>query len=412
MTELLQTDSVRVVLACTLLTTAICLWPAGSAAQDQQSIDQQIEQLEAARELTDQIEQELRTAAQQIEDEQRALLDRLNRTYDELQQEKQRNRELQRQLDGLLNEPVSPQDDAASPAQPASPTGVRWVPRVERRVDALGLVVPTRTVLADVPPGVNGLALTLSTGLSPDQTHPAARVMAAGTVVTLEHPFPTGDSLKLATLQVRDGQMSWHWHAFSPSRVHELLPQLDQQLRFAVIETQIDGVPIGRYQFTPDTLVLPHEPATAPTRIPLKLPKSTGARLTNPAAGPGWALLESSPIAVAWGGRDLSISVVYDGEALAVSRGPGVASKLEEIKRQRQLWESDVRQASTTGAPAVDAQRSVKHLQTLIDAEEQLSRALEEIGEVTGSTHTLSLELVGPQPTMTLYRVGFDATAP
>lgn len=387
---------------------AACFCSTTGWAQDQQDIDQQIQQLEAAKQLTDQIEQELRNAAQQIEDEQRALLDRLGRTHDELQQERHRNRELQRQLDGLLggspDSPVPPESHAAASA----PLDPRWVPKIDRQINPLGLIESTRTDLAEVAPGVNGVTLKLPVVLDLENPGAAVHLVAAGNRVTLEHAFPAGDALKLATLTAQDGRLTWDWHAFSPARVHDVLPRLDQQLRFAVIETQIDGVTVGRYQFEPEMIRLPGHIGTPPIPFAISTPASINLHLTRAAAGPGWALLENTATTVAWGANEMTVSINYRDDSLVATRGPGITAKLEEIKQQRKLWEADLRQANSANPPSIDTQRAAEHIEALAEAQTQLTRALETIGDAPATTRTLSVELVGYDPKITVYRVELD----
>ncbi|MEM1109636.1 MAG: hypothetical protein AAGH99_13205 [Planctomycetota bacterium] len=375
-------------------------------AQDAKEIERQIEQIEAAKQLTDQIERELQQASQQIEDEQRALLDRLGRTHDDLQNEKQHNRELQRQLDQLLGttEAQPPAAEETTPTQSA--TGTIFVPWIERSINALGLVQRQRTTLAPVPPGVNGLTLRLHTTPDADTATSPIKLNHAGPKVTLEQPAPTGKPRTLATLSVADGELAWTWHSFSPSAVLDGLSMLDEQLRYAVIETKIDGVAVGRYQFEPNTIVLPRGDGPGPHRASVPSPPpGLEASLAHPAQDAGWVLLEDTPNQLVWARSDRSLAMRFDGADLTWEFGPGIAARLEEIKRQRTLWEQDLNRPQS--GTSIDAQRSADHLQTLTDAEDQLRQALDATRGGAGDLDSLSFEIVGPRPNMIFHRVTF-----
>ncbi|MEM9419621.1 MAG: hypothetical protein AAGA25_11315 [Planctomycetota bacterium] len=381
-----------------------CAW-----AQDSRDIDQQIDQLEAARQLTDQIEQELRQAAQQVEDEQRALLDRLGRTHDELQDEKHRNRELQQQIDELLGKtPGTAPAEAVEEIAVRSTNGTQYVPRVERRINPLGLVERHRKILTALPPGVNGLSLRLPDASSMATAPLDIKLVQAGNRVTIEQPTPTGRPLELATLSIESGKLVWEWKSFSPSVVRETLPVLDAYLRFAVIESEIDGIAVGQYQFEPYVIRLPDSWADKAFQRPVAIPKGFQAYLDNPTQGSGWALLETTPQAAVWARRDLSLTLGFDGKDLIVTRGPGIASQLNAVKRQRQLWKQDLNQSQTPGYSSADQKRSEDHLQSLVDAETQLTAALESLGDQPGHIQSLAVELIGPQPQMILYRITFE----
>lgn len=363
-------------------------WPAAAPAQDQREIDRQIEELEQVGPLMEQLEADLRAAAQQIEAEEQALLDRLGRTHDELQRERERSRQLETQLNGLLRAPAA-EPPPTDTAEVAPPTGLRWVKHPARIVSPLGLVRATDDRLTDLPLGVNGLRLRLPEPFNTDADFVAVRAVSHGDRVALEVPYATVGSMELAVLSIEDGALRWRWHAFSPSRINEALADLDARLRLATIETRMDGVAWTRYQFAPVRLTI--EPR-ADLGVPLDLPAGVAAELVSPRAGPGWAVLEQSPRQTTWVGRGSSVSLVLDTthNTVAATRGPGLTEKLEDLGRQRKAWASDLNSPPVPGAAAgVDTARITAHLQLLAESETRLTQILGQLDAAPGTPVTL-----------------------
>ncbi|WP_428386416.1 hypothetical protein [Mucisphaera sp.] len=345
-------------------------------AQDDALDDFEARYLEAVK----RIEAQLIQAGQQIEAEQQALLDKLGKTHDELQAERERADRLASRLRALSGE-ASVAVDVAEPVSMEAVVGddeLRFLDHPEREVDALGMIRANKQVIGTVPAGTESMVLIWPDGLEAGEGLLRPDVRNEGGRGHLEIRRPMGSPLLLAQWWVEGTDFVWSWRAHSPIQSAEALAYLDRLLPRSRFEARRAGITLAGYQFRPVELDMDSADGASAAGVVLR-PGLGPIRLGAEPAGYGWLLVSEDATHIEWVSleRSWQVTLGRDGRSVRVRESSGIERRIQELERQKDRWQRDAANGGGTGGMAnrvrAEIERIDEQLQRLEAVRDRLS---------------------------------------
>ncbi|MEM9752056.1 MAG: hypothetical protein AAF916_01575 [Planctomycetota bacterium] len=407
---------------CVWCSFLCCLlgFPVAASAQSEEQLEAQIQQaLENAQELLEQV-----PTLQQIEADEAAMRDLLNRTQDDLQAERARAAALEAQLQGLTGSSggTATLNPTAQPIPNTTDETARWLRFPERRVNALGMLETSAHRVGQVPEGTEAFVPRWPTHLQLPDGVAWPSVEIDGPYTRLVQTDALGQRRPLGTFGLRQidtggTEVAWSW----PGGRQVAADQdawLEPLLRRTRFEAQRAGIALAEFQIEPRAVGLP-EPMPARGGVTLSLLRDLGVdpaiaavsitiesdgtmrRLEADAAQAGWV----GPTASLW------VRLTADGQSLQVRRGPGLDDHLAAIDRQRHAWRRDLRAADADASIQTQAQAELDRLDEQEASLEQLRTSFDsDLIPPSASVHTTqkpvpAVRLIDPQTGVVLVRL-------
>jgi hypothetical protein len=332
------------------------------------------------------VEAQLQQASQQIEAEQKALLDKLGQTHEQLQAERRRADALEQQIKNLSG---LPRDSAAvtTASEPvaAAAGGHGFLDLPARTVNALGMIERTERVAGQVPQGTERVVIVWPPDVSAPEGSVRPTVRVDGKRAYLEAQQTLGPARTLASWEVDGTDLKWSWHPASPVEMASVLAYLDTALPRCRFEAQRVGVTLATYQLLPKELRVAAE-AASPQAVVLR-----------PELGPLWLVVEQTPAQwilftereelVEWVSetRSWQVALGQDGASLTVRHGAGLEHRLRELARQREQWQQDLARSRTRGMPTSRIETELERIQKETQRLESIRQSLSGVAEPSGN---------------------------
>ncbi|MEM1445586.1 MAG: hypothetical protein AAGF84_05985 [Planctomycetota bacterium] len=386
-----------------LTIAASCTLPA--VAQTEAELEAQIrESLENAQELLNNL-----PTLQQIEADEAAMRDLLNRTQDDLTAERARRAALEAQLQQLTGagHETRAADPQADVVRSDSSESSLWLALPPRSVNALGMLDISATLVGQVPEGTEAIVLRWPqhvrlpdavTWPSVDIEGPRARLFMGSAL---------GQRRELGVFEIRGNALFWSWQGGSQANASKDA-WIEPLLRRTWFEAQRAGVALARFQVAPRSLGLPEPLPTQGTKS-FRLLDDLGV---DPTLAPiviviesdgRWARLEADSNQAAWVGRDASlwVQLATDSSILQIRRGPGLDARLDALARQRQAWQRDLDHPASDDSTLAQAQTELDRL----DLEAEQLQALRDALPDTPSANEAHATLLSTQPVAPIVRL-------